>query len=76
MKSSTKKYTVKPPKDLTSKYDAYMHQRHLDKIQSEKDRLQDEENKRIAVSLVFSMIRTESISKTFSLRVMFYYFLI
>lgn len=46
-----KKYTVKPPKDLTSKYDAYMHQRHLDKIQADKNKAQDEENKRIAVSL-------------------------
>lgn len=50
VKVQTKKYTVKPPKDLTSKYDAYMHQRHLDKIQADKDRLQEEENKRIAVS--------------------------
>ena len=51
-----KKYTVKPPKDLTSKYDAYMHQRHLDKIQADKNRAQEEENKRIAVS---SMIEGE-----------------
>jgi len=49
MKTQSKKYTVKPPKDLTSKYDAYMHQRHLDKIQADKNRLQEEENKRIAV---------------------------
>jgi hypothetical protein len=49
-KTQIKKYTVKPPKDLTSKYDAYMHQRHLDKIQADKNRLLDEENKRIAVS--------------------------
>ena len=45
-----KKYTVKPPKDLTSKYDAYMHQRRLDKIQADKNRGVDEENRRIAVS--------------------------
>ena len=51
MKTQSKKYTVKPPKDLTSKYDAYMHQRHLDKIQADKNRLQEEENKRIAVIL-------------------------
>ncbi|CAF2532014.1 unnamed protein product [Rotaria sp. Silwood2] len=48
MKTLTKKYTVKPPKDLTSKYDAYMHQRGLNKIQADKDRHQEEENKRIA----------------------------
>lgn len=52
-KGQSKKYTVKPPKDLTSKYDAYMHQRHLDKIQAEKNRLQEEENKRIAVRFDF-----------------------
>jgi len=51
MKSQSKKYTVKPAKDLTSKYDAYMHQRHLNKIQADKNRLQEEENKRIAVNL-------------------------
>jgi len=56
MKSQSKKYTVKPPKDLTSKYDAYMHQRHLDKIQADKNRLQEEENKRIAVILKLSLI--------------------
>ena len=49
MKTQSKKYTVKPPKDLTSKYDAYMHQRHLNKIQADKDKAQEEENKRIAV---------------------------
>ncbi|CAF0982733.1 unnamed protein product [Adineta steineri] len=48
VKPPHKKYTVKPPKDLTSKYDAYMHQRHLDKIQADKNRRQEEENKRIA----------------------------
>ncbi|CAF0770374.1 unnamed protein product [Rotaria sordida] len=48
IKAQHKKYTVKPPKDLTSKYDAYMHQRRLDQIQAEKNRLQEEENKRIA----------------------------
>ncbi|CAF3475818.1 unnamed protein product [Rotaria socialis] len=47
-KTQNKKYTVKPPKDLTSKYDVYMHQRRLDQIQADKDRLQEEENKRIA----------------------------
>ncbi len=51
IKAQHKKYTVKPPKDLTSKYDAYMHQRHLNKIQADKDRRKEEENKRIAVSL-------------------------
>jgi hypothetical protein len=49
MKTQSKKYTVKPAKDLTSKYDAYMHQRHLDKIQADKNKAQEEENKRIAV---------------------------
>lgn len=54
-KTQIKKYTVRPPKDLTSKYDAYMHQRHLNKIQADKDRLQEEENRRIAVrdSMIF-----------------------
>ncbi|CAF1062156.1 unnamed protein product [Adineta ricciae] len=48
VKPPYKKYTVKPPKDLTSKYDAYMHQRKLNEIQAEKDRKQEEENRRIA----------------------------
>jgi hypothetical protein len=41
---------MRPPKDFTSKYDAYMHQRHLNKIQLKKHRIENEENQRIAVS--------------------------
>ncbi|CAF1491863.1 unnamed protein product [Adineta ricciae] len=48
VKCQCKKYTVKPPKDLTSSYDAYMRQRHLDVIQIEKNRIENEENRRKA----------------------------
>lgn len=51
VKVSTKKYTVKPPKDLTSKYDAYMKQRDIDKKKEHENRLKEEENRRIAVNL-------------------------
>jgi hypothetical protein len=50
MKKQCKKYVFKSPKDLTSKYDAYMHQRYLNKIQTDKKRIEEEEIKRIAVS--------------------------
>ncbi len=66
MKSQSKKYTVKPAKDLTSKYDAYMHQRHLNKIQADKNRLQEEENKRIAVNL-FKKKKANFIQEIFNL---------
>jgi hypothetical protein len=36
-----------------------MHQRHLNKIQSDKNRLQEEENKRIAVSEIDDYFRKE-----------------
>ncbi|CAF1082366.1 unnamed protein product [Adineta steineri] len=48
LKSQCKKYGVKPLKTLTSEYDAYMHQRHLNTIQEEKIKIQEEENQRIA----------------------------
>ncbi|UJR09242.1 hypothetical protein I4U23_013488 [Adineta vaga] len=43
-----KKYVIKPPKDLTSKYDAYMQHRHVDALEVEKSRIQDEEKNRKA----------------------------
>ena len=54
VKNQSKKYAVRPPKDLTSKYDAYMHRRQLDKIKADEKRLEEEEARRIAVSENFS----------------------
>ncbi|CAF1459778.1 unnamed protein product [Adineta ricciae] len=48
VKCQCKKYAVKPLKDLTSTYDAYMRQRHLDVIKIEKNRIENEENRRKA----------------------------
>ncbi|CAF1676083.1 unnamed protein product, partial [Didymodactylos carnosus] len=47
-KSQSKKYTVKPPKDLTSKYEHYMKEREIQKDNDAKEKLKEEENKRIA----------------------------
>lgn len=44
------KYTVRPPKDLTSKFRLRQKQKELDRITAEEQKKKDEEAARIAVS--------------------------
>ena len=45
--SPCKKYVVKPPKDFTSRYDAYMHERYANEVQADRSRTDDEERARV-----------------------------
>lgn len=45
--SPCKKYILKPPKDFTSKYDAYMHERYVHDVQADRHRTDDEERARV-----------------------------
>ena len=51
-----KKYTVKPPKDLSSKYVKMMEERRIKKEEEEAARRKAEEEARIAVCIPFHLI--------------------
>ena len=51
----TKKYTVKPPKDLKSKFEQKMEARRLAEQKAEEDKRRAEEEQRLAVNIFFKI---------------------
>ena len=56
LKRVENKYTVKPPKDLRSKYEAKMEAKKQKEIEDKEQKIRDDELKRIAVCFHFTHV--------------------
>jgi len=56
------KYTVRPPKDLRSKYELKMEERRMKQLADEEEELRNAEAERLRVSLVMLLCSSQNVT--------------